>query len=36
VPAEEPAEPVTEGDIEQDQIKKRPTAPPPGDAATTS
>jgi len=36
VPAEEPAEPVTEGDVEQDQIKKRRTAPPPSDAAAKS
>jgi F-type H+/Na+-transporting ATPase subunit alpha len=35
VPAEEPAEPVTADDVEQDQIKKR-TAPPPSDAAATS
>jgi F-type H+/Na+-transporting ATPase subunit alpha len=36
VPAEEPAEPVTTDDVEQDQIKKRPTAPPPSDAAAKS
>jgi F-type H+/Na+-transporting ATPase subunit alpha len=36
VPAEEPAEPVTAGDVEQDQIRKRRTAPPPSDAAATS
>jgi len=31
VPVEEPAEPVDEGDVEQDQIKRR--VPPPSDAA---
>jgi F-type H+/Na+-transporting ATPase subunit alpha len=36
VPEEEPAEAVTEGDVEPDQIKRRPTTPPPGDAAAKS
>ncbi|HEX4656251.1 MAG TPA: F0F1 ATP synthase subunit alpha [Streptosporangiaceae bacterium] len=35
VPEEEPAEPVAEGDVEQDQIKRR-VPPPPSDAAATS
>ena len=35
VPEEEPAEPVDEGDVEQDQIKRR-KPPPPSDAAAKS
>src|SRR5215831_17039764 len=36
VPAEEPAEPVTADDVEQDQIKRRPTTPPPSKTAAKS
>ncbi len=35
VPEEEPAEPVDEGDVEQDQIKRRKPSPP-SDAAAKS
>jgi F-type H+/Na+-transporting ATPase subunit alpha len=36
VPVEEPAEPVDEGDVEPEQIKRRPITPPPADAAAKS